>query len=318
MPYPCPCGRRNEPARKAGECRYAGGCCLFLAEARRAPYGPANRGKAAACRFLRRSPALLAAFPVFERPLFACQTARAGPSSKNGMPQFQAASLQKQRRFWRALSSCVSRKAKPVHPQSRRLPRRGIAFRPCGRVQRLRSGSRMKVAPPRASCAKPDGSCGTAPPFQATRTRGMEAFGAVTPCRWMGRTSALVFSFLPLSSLGSALSCRALQKTRCAICNPACNLSLCKRTRSRRARAVFCGAFPPRRPATFPDRARGIARPLSAIRPGAMRRLTTPNGTRFQWGYPLPSSAPPSIRPGTVRSADKRKRPGFHLAVPKR
>ena len=162
MPYPCPCGRRNEPARKAGECRYAGGCCLFLAEARRAPYGPANRGKAAACRFLRRSPALLAAFPVFERPLFACQTARAGPSSKNGMPQFQAASLQKQRRFWRALSSCVSRKAKPVHPQSRRLPRRGIAFRPCGRVQRLRSGSRMKVAPPRASCAKPDGSCGTA------------------------------------------------------------------------------------------------------------------------------------------------------------
>ena len=216
MPYPCPCGRRNEPARKAGECRYAGGCCLFLAEARRAPYGPANRGKAAACRFLRRSPALLAAFPVFERPLFACQTARAGPSSKNGMPQFQAASLQKQRRFWRALSSCVSRKAKPVHPQSRRLPRRGIAFRPCGRVQRLRSGSRMKVAPPRASCAKPDGSCGTVPPFQATRTRGIEAFGAVTPCRWMGRTSALVFSFLPLSSLGSALSA-ALCKKRDAL-----------------------------------------------------------------------------------------------------
>ena len=155
-------------------------------------------------------------------------------------------------------------------------------------------------------------------PFQATRTRGMEAFGAVTPCRWMGRTSALVFSFLPLSSLGSALSCRALQKTRCAICNPACNLSLCKRTRSRRARAVFCSAFPPRRPAPFPDRARGIARPLSAIRPGAMRRLTTPNGTRFQWGYPLPPSAPPSIRPGTVRSEYKRKRPGFHLAVSKR
>ena len=268
-----------------------GGCCLFLAEARRAPYGPANRGKAAACRFLRRfSPPLLAAFPVFERPLFACQTARAGPFiQKTGCRSFRRRPCKSRGGFGAPYPRAF--------PESKtRPPAKPAATAPRHRLSPLRARAAPTVRKPHEGCPPPARLLRQTgwllrhrAPFQATRTRGMEAFGAVTPCRWMGRTSRpCVFLFAAFFSWFSALPAALCKKRDALFAIPPVTSPFANGRAAGAPEPFFAARSLPAGQRPFRDRARGIARPLSRHPP---RRHAKANNAK-RHALPVGISAP--------------------------